>query len=63
MRFRFWRRPHLDEAEALEETIRNLNEVKGQWPRVEEAVETMRVHRKRNHFAETIEAIYVGRNS
>lgn len=59
-----WRRnaSHADEAE-LERAKRHLAEVRDQWPDVRQAAEDMRFHRRRNHFAESIEAIYTGRKS
>lgn len=50
-----------DDQKALEEAQSRLAEVRGQWPRVEAAVEAMRQHRQRNHFAESIQIIYTGR--
>jgi hypothetical protein len=52
---------HEDDQQALEEAQERLAEVRGQWPRVEAAVEAMRQHRQRNHFAENIHLIYTGR--
>lgn len=59
-----WRRGSsaADEA-ALEDAQRALSEIRSQWPDVHEAAAVMRFHKKRNHFAESIEAIYAGRRS
>lgn len=49
-----------DEA-ALAEAQRRLAEVRSQWPAVHQAAEDMRFHKRRNHFAASIEAIYTTR--
>lgn len=50
-----------EDQAALDKALAELAEARARWPRVEEAVEAMRLHRRRNHFAENIEAIYTGR--
>jgi hypothetical protein len=58
-----WRRNSVADEAALADARRHLSEVRDQWPDVHEAAATMRYLKKRNHFAETIEAIYAGRRS
>jgi hypothetical protein len=49
------------DRQALAETIEARDEIRGRWPEVREAAASMRRHRERNHFAESIANVYRGR--
>lgn len=46
------------EDDALRAEQDRLDEIRDQWPAVEEAANKMTEHRRRNHFAESIALIY-----
>lgn len=45
---------------ATEETQRELDRVRAQWPIVRQLAEVLREHHERNHFSEKIANIYRG---
>lgn len=52
-----WRRRDPEE-DKLREDRERLAAVESQWSEVHEAAATMRVHKRRNHFAQSIATIY-----
>lgn len=56
MKWRWPRRRGPDEDLAAD--LERLDEVRAQWPAVHEAAQKMRDHKRRNHFAASIAAIY-----
>lgn len=52
-----WRRDAKAE-EALRQAEQRLEKVRGQWPDVHEAAAESRLHKRRNHFSDTIAKIY-----
>lgn len=55
-----WRRKDDIEKEALREARRELERVRDQWPNVHEQAAESRMHKRRNHFGESIAKIYRG---
>lgn len=49
--------------QAAKSAERRLAETKAQWPEVRALADRLKEIRERNHFAETIEAVVVGRNT
>jgi hypothetical protein len=56
-----WSKRHEAERKALEDALSDLERVRNRWPEVREAAASMRRHKERNHFAESIANVYRGR--
>lgn len=48
---------------AAKSAERRLEDTRAQWPEVRALADRLRTIRERNHFAETIEAVVVGRSN
>jgi hypothetical protein len=55
-----WQRA-ADEERALREAEERLAKVREQWADVHEVAAESRLHKRRNHFGDTIATIYRGR--
>lgn len=63
LRWRPWPQPEHDSDEirrATEETQRELDRVRAQWPLVRQLAQALHEHHERNHFSESIANIYRG---